>query len=388
MRIAFLHYRFSPNPDYVDLAQKLRDRGHDVWFGQRNESGDLAWHNGAGIVAILPGMASLPKNLRRVPILAPILKRAYYLAYIRRVRKFLKHYKIDVAQILPPPYLPQVFPLFMRKNTKFVFAVKQMNLGVRKDAIGRLKDKILINSRAMSIRYFYDHGVFDYHLTAIAVLGPNWSKWAKAIPLGLNPRLFEVQFPIQDDTLDRPVSFLYIGTISKFRQLEKIILAAKEVASITKDFVIDIIGPDNTGGYYHQLVKDQGLEQVVKVKPPVPYETIPDLMTGYDVGLAYTPNYLTWQYQPTIKILEYRAVGLPILSTNVAAHRDIVQDGINGVLVEDAVDDVAKGMLCFIEDRQFLHNCKQNAQEMREGLTAAEVAKKHEEMFLEILGNK
>ena len=385
MRIAFLHYRFKPNPDYVDLAQKLRDRGHLVWFGERNDDGDLSWFDGEEVVSILPGMGTLPPKLRRIPLVSAVLIRIKYLAFIRRIRSFLKQSKIDVIQILPPPYLPQVFPLFMRQQIKFVFAVKQMNLGVRNDAVGRIKDKILLKSRATSIRYFYDWGVFDYHLTAKAVLGPNWSKWSTAIPLGLNPHLFEVNFPLAIGQTKKPVSFLYLGTISKFRQLEKIILAAKKLITISTDFVVDIIGPDNTDGYYHQLVENEGVGSVVNIKPQVPYETIPDLMTGYDVGLAYTPDYLTWQYQPTIKILEYRAVGLPILSTNVAAHKDIVEDGVNGVLVEDSVESVANGMLRFVNDRQFLQLTQKNARRMREGLTAEEVARRHEEIFQKIL---
>lgn len=387
MRIAFLHYRFKPNPDYVDLAQKLRDRGHEVWFGEQNDAGDLAWHNGSSIVAVQPGMAPLPSQLRGIPLVSPILKRWSYLSFVRRIRKFLKHYKIEVFQILPPPYLPQVFPLFMRRRTKFVFAVKQMNLGVRDDFVGHIKDKILLNSRATSIRYFYDHGVFDYHLTAKAVLGPNWEKWSTAIPLGLNPELFEIQMPILELPLNRPVKFLYIGTLSKFRQLEKVILAAKQAITVNDQFEIHLIGPDNTNGYYNKLVENENLGSVVKIKPPVPYQTIPDLMATYDVGIAYTPAYLTWQYQPTIKILEYRAIGLPILSTNVEAHRDMVKDGVNGVLVEDSVDDVAKGLLSFVEDHQFLLASRKSAKEMRTGLTAEEVARRHEEMYQKILRN-
>ena len=99
MRIAFLHYRFKPNPDYVDLAQKLRERGNQVWFGERNDAGDLAWHDGDRVVAVLPGLKPVSKNLRRIPVLSPILKRLNYLSYIRRIRSFLRRSNVDVIQI-------------------------------------------------------------------------------------------------------------------------------------------------------------------------------------------------------------------------------------------------------------------------------------------------
>jgi hypothetical protein len=50
----------QPTPDYGRLASEMRALGHTVWIGGPNESGDLDWHDGQGIVASLPDFDPTP----------------------------------------------------------------------------------------------------------------------------------------------------------------------------------------------------------------------------------------------------------------------------------------------------------------------------------------
>lgn len=110
------------------------------------------------------------------------------------------------------------------------------------------------------------------------------------------------------------------------------------------------------------------------LQPPVPYECVPSLVLDYDVALAIVPEEpADWQYHPTLKVLEYRALGIPIIATDVAPNRDVVTDGKNGYLVQNAPSDFASAMFSFVSDQVLLKEITESAQDMREGSSWEEI---------------
>ena len=101
------------------------------------------------------------------------------------------------------------------------------------------------------------------------------------------------------------------------------------------------------------------------MKTAVSYDQVPALLATYDVGLAYVPDRPTWHYQPTIKVLEYRALGLPIISTDVASHREVVEQNVNGILCADTPEAIAQAMYKFIHPPQFFSSTLTKARNMR-----------------------
>lgn len=376
-RIALFNLQRMPNPDYPNMAAGLRERGHSVYLGSLDEAGNLAWDDGAGVTAVQPG--PLPEDAQ----VGGMRRRLAYAQFWGRVRSFLRRLRPDIVQMDPGvTFSPWLLPQRMPPDMRFIFDIKQINVGVRSDAVGRFKEWQMVRSWWYSGRYVYDHTLFDYGLAAEAVMGPQWQRWSTVVPVGINPELLEVPRPAPRPTgSDAPLRFIYIGSLSRFRELERLLEAAQAVAQQNGRFHIDFVGPDKSDGYYQGLIRDLGLADRVSFKPPVPYADIPQLIAGYDVGLAYNPDRLTWHYQPTIKVKEYRAVGLPILSTAVTSHRDFVEEGVNGLLVENTAQAWANGMLRFIEDASFFERTDRNARIMRCGITIAEVAEMHERVY-------
>jgi glycosyltransferase involved in cell wall biosynthesis len=162
-------------------------------------------------------------------------------------------------------------------------------------------------------------------------------------------------------------------------------LAAQELRSIAngyRDFEISLIGPDNSDGVYKELVDKLNLDSVVSVKPPVPYRDIPKILTQYDVALAIIPGHpLDWKYHPTLKVLEYRAIGMPIIATDFEPNREVVEHGINGLLVSNTPEDIAQAMQRFVCEVDFLQACRLNAQEMRQGLLWKDISGLYEQLY-------
>jgi len=106
------------------------------------------------------------------------------------------------------------------------------------------------------------------------------------------------------------------------------------------------------------------------------------------VALAYVPELpADWMYHPTLKVLEYRALGLPIIATDFRPNREIVENGVNGLLVENTPESIAAAMLRYICDPGFLARSSAEAQSRRAGLPWNNVADQYLALYESLLGH-
>jgi glycosyltransferase involved in cell wall biosynthesis len=379
MHIALVQfYSSTPTPDYEAIASELRARGHILWVATPNESGDLAWNDGTRIVAIQRGPTPLPDAVLRARLVASVLRRARSISFMLRVRGFLRAARPDVVQV-NPTLGAFLLPLFMPRQIWFILDIRHIS-GAAADIIGKLRDRLAIRTWQICSRFIYDHACFPSVPAARIVLGENWPRWGSVVPVGIDQHFltFDQARPASGNH-NSPVRFIYIGTLSRYRSLEQILLAVQLMLQETNEFQVDFVGPDGGDGYYHDLVSELEVNSVVTIKPQVPYRDVPEVVSSYDVALAYMPSFPDWLYQPTLKILEYRALGMPILATDFGSNREVVENGINGLLVQDSVESLAEGMLRFITDQDFLNRCSANARIMRRGTTWFEVANLYEQ---------
>jgi glycosyltransferase involved in cell wall biosynthesis len=292
---------------------------------------------------------------------------------LREVRQVLGRLRPDIVQV-NSGILPWLLPLGATGGARFCFDVRQINEQVDSSLRAIVHERSALGQMRLAARATYDHTFFCHELAAARVLGPRWSERATVIPVAVEKEFL----PYAHAPVERRspvVTFIYVGTLSPLRNLDRLIEAARRLVDQgIVDFQMTLVGPDRTNGFLERTVHELDVARHVRIDPPRPYEEIPGLLAGFDVGLAYVPDRPTWHYQPTIKVLEYRALGLPILSTDVQSHRGIVVDGVNGVMVADDPDAIAAGMSRFIRDRAFLASTVQRAREMRSGMTWSDVA--------------
>jgi glycosyltransferase involved in cell wall biosynthesis len=183
------------------------------------------------------------------------------------------------------------------------------------------------------------------------------------------------------------VSFIYIGRLTRRRRLERILDAAALVRQETERFRVVFMGYDASDGAYADHIARLGLGDVVTIRPPVPYETVPREVLAHDVALAYVPELpADWMYHPTLKVLEYRALGLPIIATDFRPNRELIDEGVNGLLVENTPQSIAAAMLRFVANPAFLAQSRAAAAARREGLTWDVVAAQYERLYQRLAG--
>lgn len=131
---------------------------------------------------------------------------------------------------------------------------------------------------------------------------------------------------------------LYQGLIIKGRGIESAIIAMKNLDG----YALCIMGDGGTEliDYYKNLVREPDLSGKVFFKSFVPYNELHEWTCSADIGLAlFEPISLSYKLALPNKLFEYAMAGIPSISTNLPAIKE-VNDGIFFTeLVEYPFDD-------------------------------------------------
>lgn len=383
-------YSHQPTPEYETIITNLRGHGHEILSATPDAQGDLLVKADDQLIAVVLGVQKPAEKLANIPLIRKLLWKKEAFAYEQRVRRLLLQLRPDIVQINPACLAWfEILPLFMPASMRFILDFRQVDERQYTGKLGGLKNTIYRFKRQFVAKYIYHRACFLHAAGARRVLGNDWKKWASVIPLGIESRFLQQQLQIKPDLpiVNKPITFVYLGTISKRRKLSRLILAAQKAQAENPNFEIVFIGPDAANGYYQTMVDDLNLNAVVRFVPRVPYEEVPCILSSFDVALAYIPERpLDWQYHPTLKALEYRALGIPMIATDFEPNREIVRDGENGLLVENNVDSLANAILKFVQNPSFLAQSRDTAQKMRQGVLWHDVGMMYLDMYNSLSG--
>jgi Glycosyl transferases group 1 len=371
MRIALLQfYSHAPAPDYREMAAALRSRGHTVWLATPTVEGTIAWSDGQRVVATLEGEHGRGGRHTPLPGTGWITSRLGRLSFLLRVRRFLLETGWDVVQVVPFAY-DGLLTVGVPCSTCCVLDVRQAGEVGGGGILGRFRNwKVRMGLRA-SARVFFDHSCFATRGAAARLLGRRWQKFGSIHAVGQHPSFLDYRWeePVAAGRMRERVRFIYVGSISRVRRLERLLEATRALKEQSTLFTLDLVGTDYAEGYYQKMAAELGVGEHVRFHEPVPYDQVAGMVAQYDVAVAYAPREPDWEVQPTLKVLEFRALGMPILATESLPNRSVVADGVNGILTLDDADAIARGMLRFVTERAFLESCTERARAMRQGRT-------------------
>lgn len=369
MKIALLQfYSKNPTPVYDELARVLRSKGHTVWVATPDDRGDLAWRDGAEILhrtrgpgrCVVPGLRFMERRVRQ-------------LLFMLRVRRDVAGLRPDVAQINKSTYCG-IIPWRKPLGIRFVFDVRQLGLWGDETPRGRRANRrVLRRVRRNSLRG-YDIACYPSDRAAQLVLGANWPQHAIIAPIGVSPVFLEHRLPEPTPVRDRRVTFIYVGSLVRAKRLEGLLEAAAVAQRGGANLELTLMGPGDGISHYIDVIRRLGLEGTVQVRPPVPYKDVPAIVAAHDLAVAFVPTIEDWKYQVTLKILEYRALGVPILASDLPPNRGIVRPGENGLLAGNAPEVFGAAMLRFVREPELLEACRAGARAVREGRTWSTVA--------------
>lgn len=126
---------------------------------------------------------------------------------------------------------------------------------------------------------------------------------------------------------DEPIHLMYVGSLIKKRNLLPLCRAVQQANQAGMSFRLTLIG----SGGHQDVLKAFATESSdrIQVLPPVVHSQVPGWLAQAHVGVTSLPARDETKYQASspIKLFEYMAAGLPILSIRNVCHTDVVGDG-------------------------------------------------------------
>lgn len=327
MRIAFLYAGDfmgvvgSTEPYYV---LKNLSRNHEVCVFSRFQCSNALQPGVARFVYIKGGR--LP-YLLRYNILATVA--------------VLLHGKFDVAYAYKDVFLPSLVLKSIFK-TKLVYDFQALPVGqaldlkIQKPSFHRLFFVYLM-------RLFYKLWLKIVDLIVVvtdelgAILKHSYGCTSKKIliqPLGADLGLFKPRKA--SNLLGNVFTIMYVGSITTMRcpfyLFKAVEILKKKIPGVR--LVLAGRGPEEQISRLKRTTRELRLEQLIEWAGEIPHNDIPNLLEKADVTISLLPRVLSYQVSSPAKIFEYLAMGKVVVATNISAHRRIIKNEQNGLLVK------------------------------------------------------
>jgi glycosyltransferase involved in cell wall biosynthesis len=128
---------------------------------------------------------------------------------------------------------------------------------------------------------------------------------------------------------------IYHGDLSPNRGIQGVVHAVDILRREIPELVFLIVGDGNGRVELENLVASLRLESHVRFVSRVPHEEIPAYIRTADAGVLPFPNIQWWAVSSPIKLMEYLAIGLPVIATDIAAIRNVIDQTGGAVLASD-----------------------------------------------------
>lgn len=129
--------------------------------------------------------------------------------------------------------------------------------------------------------------------------------------------------------------FFYHGSISLSRGLPELIAAMDELRREHPEAALVILGDGKDKGVLCEQVRELSLEDTVYFIDTVPNEDVPKYIAMADVGVVPLPDKRYWQVSSPIKLFEYMSMQLPIVVSDIEAHREVLGDSSYAIYAKE-----------------------------------------------------
>lgn len=175
----------------------------------------------------------------------------------------------------------------------------------------------------------------------------NWSS-------GVNVALFDASMDDYQRDTDA-FRIFYHGGISISRGNMDLINACERV--INQGYHIELIQIGKiVDKELKTYIKERHLESWCKLYDSKPLEEMPALVAKCDLPVLPFPNFMAWRVSSPIKLMEYLAMGKPVLASNMECFTDILPKDKGIVYYYEAnAENVVEEMACAIIERVKKH---------------------------------
>jgi glycosyltransferase involved in cell wall biosynthesis len=206
---------------------------------------------------------------------------------------------------------------------------------------------------------FADHVIVANHIWHKTLLSRSLSEEKCSVIMNYpNSGLFSVK-PTQNNK--RKMNLLYPGTLSWHQGIDVAIRAIALIRQQVPDVEFNIYGDGIERENLLCLVSELELKENVMIHDLVTTEQMAQIMSNADIGIEPKRNDPFSGDAFSTKILEFMAVGIPVIASNTRVHRYYFNDSVVRFFESDNVADLANCLLELIGSKDIRDNYVANA---------------------------
>ena len=168
------------------------------------------------------------------------------------------------------------------------------------------------------------------------------------LPNGVDTKLFK-------PTTVKKNRIMYAGNIGYAQDLEKVILAVKKV---NENFPLEfyLVGDGDIKNDLMELVKKEGLENIIIFTGPLEREKIPAVIAGSLIGVAPLKDLVSLRYAIPTKVYEYMSCGIPFLATGKGEIENFARISKAGVIAKNDIQSIYENIIYLLEKKILMEN--------------------------------
>jgi len=151
------------------------------------------------------------------------------------------------------------------------------------------------------------------------------------VPMGVDVNQFSPS-NVQGSNLEEPINIVYLGKIAPTRKLE-ICIDALTNDNLSTNVLFHFIGsgPEEYETRLKERAEKEGVSDGIVFHGYIDHDYIPEILDKMDVAISPLPKYDSYEVSSPAKLFEYISMGLPILCTDIRAHRRHLLDHPSGL---------------------------------------------------------
>ncbi len=256
------------------------------------------------------------------------------------VRYNLLNFSLPVVALFKKvPFVLEVNAPMVYESRKFVRQVISLpfipNILERLNLV--LANKVIVVSQELK----------DYYL--------NWhipSRKIVVVPNGVDEKKFHPEISSKAIRsrygLGNKIVVGFIGTFHYWHGLDNLLRLIKIILSQFNNVAFLLVGDGPLKGDLEREVRSEEYSDRVIFPGYVSHDEVPEYLSVMDVVLLTYPNLDFFYYSP-LKLFEYMAGGKAVLASRIGQIKEVIQDGVNGMLFDpDNVDDLKEKLILLI----------------------------------------
>lgn len=162
------------------------------------------------------------------------------------------------------------------------------------------------------------------------------------------------KFEPKETRTDNDLNIVYIGTINGLRGLDTFFSALRLLDPQTQSKTgIDLIGGGDSQFIddYLSTASESMPELTVNYHGYVEHDKVQDIAGQNNLAISPLPRLESYKVSSPAKVYEYLALGLPVIATDIPAHRRILTDNKDSILVSpESPEEIAAAIEGLLDD--------------------------------------